>query len=150
MAKPKVGDEKLYQIATYFKDPKTRMRLEAEVPPKAQEKFEKEYAAKTENHPLPPSSSTPPYCVLQPGVDKHGRELRIYFDPIAGEEPPQLVKDLCTDKGKWSSDYRINHSNLVMQLCECGFVLGPNDKKENGDRIEKFMAKRFPGLPKQA
>ena len=54
--------------------------------------------------------------------------------------PP--IQGLYTDQGKWKDKYRINHSNLVMQLFECGFVLG--DNSANQERIEAFMRRRFP------
>lgn len=52
------------------------------------------------------------------------------------------IQDLYTDQGNWKNKYRINHSNLVMQLFECGFVLG--DNLTNQERIEAFMRRRFP------
>ena len=52
------------------------------------------------------------------------------------------IQDLYADQGKWKDKYRINHSNLVMQLFECGFVLG--DNSANQERIEVFMRRRFP------
>ena len=56
-------------------------------------------------------------------------------------EPPP-IQGLYTDNNKWREGYRINHSNLVMQLFECGFVLGSN--AQHGTRITEFMRRQFP------
>jgi len=62
---------------------------------------------------------------------------------VAPEPPP--IQGLYTDTDKWRAGYRINHSNLVMQLFECGFVLGMNNT--NGRRIQQFMSQKFPVPP---
>ncbi|MYB34466.1 MAG: hypothetical protein F4X92_04985, partial [Gammaproteobacteria bacterium] len=78
-----------------------------------------------------------PYYVWNLGVDKHGRQLRIYF--VLVQPVPNPIQNLYTDNNKWRDRYRINHSNLVMQLFECGFVLGAQDE----NRIKKFMQLKF-------
>lgn len=141
--KPKVGDNALYEIATYLARPETKTEIHAELHPKARAAFDAEYAAATNGYPLPNKSDHEPYYVWRSGVNKYGRQLRIYFIRTPPEPPP--IQGLYTDRNKWRDGYRINHSNLVMQLFECGFVLGVNN--QNGARINAFMRRRFPVKP---
>ena len=137
-----VTDEELFEIATYLAMPRAETEIHAEIPAKQRTAFEAEYAQATNNYPLPRVAKAP-YYVWPEGTNKYGRELRIYFARVAPEPPP--IKMLYTDYGKWyarQNRYRINHSNLVVQLFECGFVLGLNDS--NGARIAEFMGRRFP------
>ena len=140
---PRVGNDVLFEIATYLARPESMAEIHAELHPRQRAKFEAEYEDATNGYPLPERSDEHPYYVWRPDVNKYGRQLRIYFARVPPEPPP--IQRLYTDYGKWyakSSLYRINHSNLVMQLCECGFVLGMNNN--NGARIEEFMRRRFP------
>ena len=141
--KPDVGMDELYEIATYLARPETKTEIHAELHPNSRAGFDTEYTAATNHHPLPDRTDCEPYYVWGPGVNKFGRQLRIYFLRMPPEPPP--IKGLYTDKNKWRGGYRINHSNLVMQLFECGFVLGMND--QNGARIDAFMKKKFPVPP---
>ncbi len=144
--RPRVPDGDLYEIATYLARPETKTEIHAELPERHSEKFESEYAAATKAYPLPGSRSSHPYYVWPKGTNKQGRELRIYFSRVSPEPPP--IRNLYTDYGKWQArraQYRINHSNLVMQLFECGFVLGMNTGHEQ--RITDFMKVRFPVVP---
>lgn len=139
---PKLGDDELYEVATYLAMPATRPEIHAEMHPNRQASFESEYAKATKQYPLPPVSNRQPYYIWRPDVNKYGWQLRIYFartDP----EPP-IIRRLYTDFGKWygkQNRYRINHSQLVLQLFECGFVLGDT---QDPRRIETFMRQRFP------
>ena len=140
--RPRVGDNELFEIATYLAVPETMTEIHAELPARHRAAFEREYAAASNNYPLPEADQQP-YYVWPEGTNKQGRELRIYFARVPPEPPP--IHRLYTDYGKWFARlnrYRINHSNLVMQLVECGFVLGMNN--ENSDRIAEFMRLRFP------
>ncbi len=137
--KPRLSDDHLYAVATYLARPDVRTAIDAELPARQQSRFEAEYRQATGNYPLPSDSSTPPYYVMGDEKDKQGRELRIYFERVVPEPP--IFRGLYTDRNKWKSGYRINHSNLVEQLFECGFVLGPIQDPE---RIAEFMRRRFP------
>lgn len=140
--KPLLDEDSLYEIATYLSRSATRTEIHAELLAHQQDEFEKEYAQATSGYPLPllSAQNREPYYVWPEGTNKQGRELRIYFLRVSPEPP--LIRDLYTDRGKWKDKYRINHSNLVMQLFECGFVLG--DNSGNQDRIDEFMRQRFP------
>lgn len=144
--RPKFGDEQLYVIATYLSRPAAKAEIHAELPAEHRKAFEAEYAAVTNGYPLPTNIGRQPYYVWPKGTNKQGRELRVYFARVAPEPPS--IRDIYTDYGKWyarNSLYRINHSNLVMQLFECGFLLGLNTG--NGARIDTFMQQRFPVKP---
>lgn len=140
--KRQLDDDALYEIATYLSRPEAKTEIHAELPVNQQQKFEVEYAEATDGYPLPPAGSQrqQPYYVWPAGTNKQGRQLRVYFVRQSPEPPP--IQGLYTDQGKWKDKYRINHSNLVMQLFECGFVLG--DNSANQERIEAFMRRRFP------
>ena len=139
--KPLLGDDALYEIAAYLSRPEVQTEIHAELPVKQQQKFEAEYAEATDDYPLPPvdPQSQQPYYVWPAGTNKQGRQLRIYF--VRRSPEPSPIQGLYTDRGKWKDKYRINHSNLVMQLFECGFVLG--DNSANQERIAQFMRRRF-------
>jgi len=139
--KAKVSQEELYEIATYLSRPEIKTEIHAELPSTQKEKFEEEYLLATNGYPLPIRSDQEPYYVWTNGANKYGRELRIYFLRVAPEPP--LIRTLYTDNDKWRNGFRINHSNLVMQLFECGFILGMNT---NTDRIKEFMNRKFPVL----
>ena len=141
--RPKVSDSDLYEIATYLMREEIETEIHAELPHGHREEFEAEYKDATKDYPLPRASKKVPYYVWPAGANKYGRELRIYFKRVPPEPTP--IRNLYTDFGKWYARkgcYRINHSNLVMQLFECGFVLGMN--KDNQRRIKRFMRHRFP------
>ena len=140
--RPKLNDSELYEIATYLKRPEVDAEIHAELPNNQEQAFAEQYFQLTGQH-VPNMNNKSPYYVWRRGANKQGRELRIYFKRVAPEPPP--IKRLYTDFGKWYSRkecYRINHSSLVEQLFECGFLLGLNTK--NGNRIESYMRKRFP------
>lgn len=139
--KPPVSDDDLFEIATYLRRLDVRAEIHAEMPAIFQDDFEAEYAERTDDFPLPPVSRHP-YYIWPVGTNKYGRQLRIYLRRSAPEPP--AIQTLYTDHGKWyarSEHYRINHSSLVMQLLECGFVLGGN---QDNDRIATYMRRRFP------
>lgn len=140
--KPPVSDDKLYAVATYLAKQEAQTEIHAELPERHRSNFEAEYNKATKGRPLPSPASGGPYYVWDDSTDKHGRELRIYFMPHAPEPP---IIDELRDQGKrWHgkpNQRRINHSNLVMQLFECGFVLGLNN---DYDRLDGFMKRRFP------
>ena len=141
--RPRLGEDQLFEVATYLANPNAHTEIHAELPAGHQARFEAEYAAATNGYPLPARSDQEPYYIWPRGTDKRGRELRIYFVRVAPEPPP--IQRLYTDYAKWYAKgncYRINHSNLVMQLFECGFVLGKNTN--NANRIAEFMQRRFP------
>lgn len=141
--KDKVGDNDLFSIATYLTYPEVCTEIHAEIPAKYRDDFEAEYAAATSGFDLPADSNSPPYFVWPEQANKQGRELRIYFLPVPPQPP--FIQDLKPRSKEWPArpgKYRINHTNLVMQLFECGFVLGTNSN--NAERIKAFMRRRFP------
>ena len=143
--KPSLDDDTLYEVAMYLSRPEVETEIHAELPERYREQFEAEYLEAT-GESVPISSERNPYYVWPPGTNKQGRELRIYFKRVSPEPPP--IRNLYTDQGKWYAkreSWRINHSNLVMQLFECGFLLGKNS--ENGERIREYMEIRFPVNP---
>ena len=144
--KPKVAADRLYVIATYLARPETLAEFHAELPKKQRANFEAGYAAATSGYPLPTHGRKDPYYVWSKNPNKRGIQLRIYFARVSPEPP--LMRGLCTDHGKWYAKrglWRINHSNLVMQMFECGFVLGKNSGHEQ--RIADFMKVRFSVVP---
>ncbi len=142
MAKKALKEDELYQAAIYLSNPEADTEIHAEMLLKNQKDFEENYKRATEDYPLPDGTEAP-YYIWPPDANKYGRELRIYFKRVPPEPP--IIKTLYTDHGKWYAKrdkWRINHSALVMQLFECGFVLGENADK--ADRIQTFMKRRFP------
>ncbi len=139
--KPKLNDSRLQEVASFLARPGVDAEIHAEVPVRFQTGFEAEYQEASSGFPLPLRTDEEPYYIWGANTNKQGRQLRIYY--TQHEPVPVLIGDLTTDCGKRGSPdrCRINHSNLVMQLVECGFILGSNTGNE--ERIEKFMANRF-------
>lgn len=143
--KPQIPDDELFEVATYLQRPEVEAEIHAELPGRRRTEFEEEYARLTDSAPLPASEVRSSFYVWPEGTNKYGLELRIYFRDIPPTPPP--ISRLFTDHGKWyarQEKYRINHTNLVFQLLECGFLLGNN--ADNTDRITQFMARRFPSI----
>ena len=139
-------DNMLFEVATYLSRPEAQTEIHAELPARHRDTFEEEYRNATNDYLLPNPTKKGPYYVWPKGTNKQGRELRIYFARVPPEPPS--IRDLYTDFGKWYAkrqSYRINHSNLVMQLFKCGFLLGSNTN--NSHRISEFMSRRFPVTP---
>lgn len=138
--KPAISDNELNEIASYLAQPVVEVELHAELPPHRLTYFTAEYMERTRGYPLPEEND----LTLQhwrPNVNKRGIQLRIYFLPI--QPVPFSVENQITDRGKYfrlPNHCRINHSTLVFQLLECGFLLGPQQCR---NRIERFMAERF-------
>ena len=143
--KPRLPDDVLYEVATYLMRPEVQTEIHAEVTSNKAEEFMRQYDELTGGADLPASNRTGPFYVWLEGTNKYGVELRIYFRNVA--PVPPVMERLYTDQGKWYArreSYRVNHSNLVLQLFECGFLLGVNDNNE--ERIREFMAQRFPPI----
>lgn len=139
--KPKVSVDDLSVIATYFSDPRTDPEFHAEMKVQHCGRFEEEYLQATRGFSPPVPKSSAPYLILPATSNKQGIQLRVYFN----EAPPvpSVVADLITDRGKWHGrpdDARINHSNLMFQLFECGFLLGQNHDRV---RINRMIGERF-------
>ena len=142
MARKKLLDQDdLYIVATYFAQPEVQTEIHAEIPKRRQSEFENDYHTIT-GLDLPNIIGREPYYVWPEGTNKQGIQLRIYFNPIS-PIPPQ-VDDLRSNS-TWvakKNKHRINHTNLVIQLFKCGFVLGSNTK--NSERITNMMNSKFP------
>lgn len=141
-----VGANDLFLIASYLNNSDAKTEIHAEIPARYRDDFEAEYAHATDNFPLPPGGNQHPHYAWPQGTNKRGRQLRIYF-ALFPPQPP-LIQDLNPVYGQWIGQhnlYRINHTNLVMQLFECGFVLGKN--QQNAERIAHFMRRKFPVTP---
>ena len=144
--KPRLRDDELYEVATYLVRPEVQAEIHAEMHPNRVGSFRQEYNELTQGINLPAATNAEPFYVWPANVNKYGMELRIYFRNIA--PVPPVMEQLYTDQGKWFArrqSYRVNHSNLVLQLFECGFLLGENGGNEQ--RIQNFMANRFPPIP---
>lgn len=143
--KPNLPDDMLYEIAAYLQRPEVETEIHAEMPRRHRAQFEEEYARRTDSAPMPASEEGSSFYIWPESTNKYGMELRIYFRDVA--PTPPAISRLYTDQGKWykrREQYRINHTNLVFQLLECGFLLGNN--AGNTERIAEFMARRFPAI----
>ena len=143
--KPCLPDDELYEVATYLARPEVETELHAEMHPNSADNFRAEYDQLTGGMALP-APNTGGFYVWGLDVNKYGMQLRFYFKNVA--PVPPVMERLYTDQGKWfakKQSYRVNHSNLVLQLLECGFLVGMNN--HNFARIQDFMARRFPQIP---
>lgn len=143
--RPMLPDDHLYEVATYLMRPEVEAEIHAELHPNKEDEFRQQYRELTGGIGAPAHSNSAPFYVWPQGVNKYGVQLRIYFKNLP--PVPPVMEQLYTDQGKWFAkreSYRVNHSNLVRQLFECGFLLGRNDT--NQGRIQSFMERRFPPI----
>ena len=143
--RPELPDDELYEVATYLMRPEVQTEIHAEMPDRFEGTFRQRYHELTGGVHLPEPIRTGPFYVWEPNTNKYGMELRIYFRNVP--PVPPVMERLYADMGKWYArreSYRVNHSNLVFQLLECGFLLGENAGNE--ERIQEFMANRFPPI----
>ena len=143
--KPRLPDDELYEVATYLMRPEVEAEIHAEMHPNSAATFQQQYNDLTGGVALPIADRTGPFYIWPVTVNKYGIELRIYFRNVA--PVPPVMERLYTDQGKWFArreSYRVTHSNLVLQLFECGFLLGVNS--DNEERITEFMTRRFPAI----
>lgn len=141
--KAKVTESELFAIANYLSNPDCMVDIHAEMPHDFASDFEHEYNRLTNGSELPEPSSRGPYFIWEPGTNKFGLELRFYFIKI-GEVPTELEElyiNLSPRTWARRKNYiRVNHTNLVYQLFECGFQIGD---EQNRFRIDQFMERRF-------
>lgn len=138
-----VKDDELFLTATYLATTGADTEIHAEIPTRYRDDFETNYACATNNFALPVETDQHPYYVWPAWTRKRGTQLRVYFTAVSPQPP--FILTLNPKYGQWfsqNSRYRINHTNLVMQLFKCGFVLGRNNN--NSDRIAHFMQQKFP------
>ena len=145
-SKSKLSDNKLHEVADHLKKSEVETKIDAEMPAEHADKFISEYERITGQKPPQPKKGGAFY-IWKPGTNKYGKELRIYFKDI--DTAPPIFKEIQTDKDQWSGKgvCRINHTKLVYQLFECGFLLGKMSDY-GPDRIEEYMKKRFPKMQK--
>ena len=143
--KPNLPEDELYEVATYLMRPEVEAEIHAEMHPNAVDRFREQYRELTRGVNPPGNGDAEPFYVWPAEVNKYGMQLRIYFRNLP--PVPPVMERLYTDQGKWYArreSYRVNHSNLVLQLFRCGFLLGGNDVNE--ERIMGFMEERFPAI----
>ncbi len=143
--RPPLANDELYEVATYLARPEVHTVIHAEMPERGEAGFRQKYDELTGGEPLPVPTHQGPFYVWPAGTNKYGRELRIYFRNVA--PVPPVMERLYADYGKWYAmrqSYRVNHTALVFQLLECGFLIG--DNSGNTERIQDFMERRFPPL----
>ena len=147
---PRVNDSDLCVIARFLSDPNVSTEIQAEMKDNKVEGFSSEYKTATNGYEISRADiRRPPFWKLPMRSNKRGVELRIYIDLDVPMSLPSIVRDLSADHGAWyrrPDSYRINHYNLVMQLFECGFLLGAN--RHNKDRIDKFIEDQLPNCAK--
>ena len=140
--KSPISNDHLYEVAVYLARPEVETEIHAELPHEHRTRFVSRHKSTTQGYPLPRRSDGEPFYVWPPDSNKYGMELRIYFKkspPI-----PPIIKSLYSTS-KWFArreSFRINYTELVFQLFECGFILGQNSRNQR--RIDTFMKKRFP------
>lgn len=142
MAYRPLSEDDLFEVARYLADPDVLTEIHVEILSKDRDKFELDYRRRTNGFGLPAPRRTP-YYIWPHGTNKRGMEMRIYFRELP--HAPEVVKRLVADIGKWKQDRaRINHTNLVKQLFECGFVVGDNTSPSQMSRIDSYMREKFP------
>ncbi len=112
--------QEFFECLGYLASPQRETKLDAEVPEKARERFEKRYYNLTGVRPIPDNHN---YYILHPDADKWGVELRIYF--IANDNVPRPLNRMkVTPRPGTKYNDRINDNKFIWKLIEYGFRLG--------------------------
>lgn len=112
-----------WQWAGYLSNPFRGTEIHAEMHPKKEREFRDQYFESTHEVILL-SGKSAPFYVWKEGVNKFGKQLRVYFD---GNE--NAVPDTCgfnVTRGRKQGGLRINSGDFVFHLFDIGFLLGKN------------------------
>lgn len=120
--------EEIQSIIDYFNSIRNtnRIWIEAEMPDTSRGSFSTKYQRLT-GVSVPINSSSYPYYVWEPGTNKWGVELRVYFS--LNDSTPACLRNLVTDnsrKGYEQYDVRVNSNDVIWEMFANGFVLGDN------------------------
>lgn len=110
--------EQLAEVLGYLANPVVKARLEIQVRPDGQNKFEQDYRQDTGVAPPSPGSSG--YSVLSPSSDKQGPQMRIYLSPT-GKTPEHLSPLI---RNGHHRQKRISRNELVKAMLKRGFLIG--------------------------
>lgn len=136
--------QEFYEIIGYLSNPIRQTNIEAEMHPRVQAQFVTNYAAWTNNFPLPSSTTVRPYYVWAPDKNKYGLELRGYF--ISNENMPHLLDPMLEPRkfqnrpGYQNWKRRISRQKWIIPLLKHGFVLG---SIQDVIRIRTYVPKQF-------
>lgn len=117
--------EEFNQAIVYLRESNCEVLIEAEMPSSSQTRFENIYSTSTGGAPLPARTDCAPYYVWEPGANKWGVELRLYF--VSDPNIPNALDEMCVNNnrpGYERYDKRINNNEFIYDLFENGFVLG--------------------------
>jgi hypothetical protein len=117
-------------------------RLEAEVPPKSAEGFQRAYAESTGDNSV---WQSPTVYLLEEGVDKWGSELRIYFPKSIVDDCFVLPAGVSVVKGFSPNEMRINDNGYWWSLVrDLGFRVGaPQDIASIRTRMPENLRTAF-------
>lgn len=136
--------QEFYLNLGYLANPIRSTNIEVEMPPRRQARFIAQYAGMTNNFPLPANTTTAPYYVYGPDVNKRGLEARVYF--VSNSNLPQTLYDILEPRKRnnrpgyenWSR--RFSKIGNVFPLLVAGFVLGP---VQDVNRIRNLVPAQF-------
>jgi hypothetical protein len=120
--------QEVQDIVNYFDSIRNsgRIWIEAEMPNDSKNSFDTKYQKLT-GATVPTNSSSYPYYVWEPGANKWGIELRVYFS--SDDSIPDCLQNIVTDNsrgGYEEYDARANSNEVIWKLFANGFVLGEN------------------------
>lgn len=136
--------QEFYEIIGYLASPVRETNIEAEMHPRVQQRFIADYAAWTNNYPLPPTTTVRPYYVWAPDKNKYGLELRAYF--ISNGNMPHLLDPMLEPRkfqnrpGYQNWKRRISRQKWIIPLLKQGLVLGP---VQSASRIRSCVPPQF-------
>ncbi|MDD5546527.1 MAG: hypothetical protein PHO67_05175 [Candidatus Omnitrophica bacterium] len=112
--------KEFYEVLGYLASPKRNCKLDAEMHPKSQARFEQKYKRESGIAPTPDNRN---YYILHVGADKWGVELRIYFDGKRSNVPKLIIGMIRSSSPREPREFRINDNTLLWKLIKHGFVL---------------------------
>lgn len=136
--------QEFYENIGYLANPVRGTNIEVEMPERRQATFIPEYAALTNNYPLPQDTTCAPYYVYTNNPNKYGLEARVYFD--SNENLPQTLYDMLEPRkvqnrpGYEEFKRRISKKEHVFPFLEKGFVLG---RSQDVNRIRALVPQQY-------
>lgn len=132
-----MNEHDFFEVLGYLSNPRRQCKLDAEMHPRTQQRFESRYAGFAGLVPQPDNHN---YYILHPDADKRGIELRIYFYAESDSIPLAIREMVVTPRLGRIYNQRINNNDFIWRLIEYGFCLGDG---QDEDRIRAQIPSLF-------
>lgn len=132
-----MNEDEFFMILGYLASPQRATKLDIETHPRRRQSLERRYSQATGQVPVVDNSN---YYVWEPGANKWGAELRIYFNGNLSTMPSALQEMRVSSRPGFGYEHRINNNDFIWDLIDYGFLLGDG---QNLNRISDQVPEEF-------